>query len=405
MNSVSKTMKNGLKKVFAGISFRNIYLYLALCFQIIMLLFGIVFNGAGVAQDFEIKAQMYTRLNKTMGQTYSLVVPPNSSMSMSYLQDHIRRIEKDPVMKQNCKLFYVNRIIEDSEAIPFVLNYGNIGIGSSIICTVDTIDPSLYFDLEILYGNTISNGGEILLPLDMATHLSKTSDGQPESSLIGKKIMNKNDGSKYTICGIFNDKAEILKRFASSNYIIGSFDDFNRNNINQRLAFTTGSKYLENLYFIYNLSYYINPPNYNRQTIVSLTGDDFDVGGDSEITAKIYGTQKTESNTFSMLVYGFSFVGLNATIVLASMSKRLNKKEILFLSILSFALICLFSGIGFLIDLSVLSNLKLRMNMVSCTSLFVTSLIFFVINLIICSRRQTDIYSGNRSIEFHEIDI
>ena len=150
MNSVSKTMKNGLKKVFAGISFRNIYLYLALCFQIIMLLFGIVFNGAGVAQDFEIKAQMYTRLNKTMGQTYSLVVPPNNSMSMSYLQDHIRRVEKDPVMKQNCKLFYVNRIIEDSETIPFVLNYGNIGIDSSIICTVDTIDPSSYFDLGIL---------------------------------------------------------------------------------------------------------------------------------------------------------------------------------------------------------------------------------------------------------------
>lgn len=408
MNSLFKKIKMVSLNLFKDRQFRN-PLFLAILFlQSLIFVFGIIFNGCGVAQDFEIRAKLYTSYNTNNGQTYSLIIPPSQSTSMSYLKDHIKGVERDPVLIQNnCKIFYVNRNKDDKGLVPFNLKIDDYNLHMSIVYTVDSIDPYSYFDLDILYGDSkISDSGQVLLPFETANNIIEHTRLDSLDSLIGSTVIDDRDGHDYVVIGIFKDKTKMLDKFVSDNYLIGNFGDFSKNNTNHALAFTTGKSYLENLFFLYRINTYINPPNYNRTTIVSTNGNDFDFGGNVELTNIIYNLEIAKHKSFFGWTFFILFLANNALTAFMFFTRRINKNGLIVIGISFFIYLLSFSFIGYLIDLNIFATLNLHLNMVSGTTIFAISLVTFIVDYCLCvSVDKTKKDSLQSKSLFCEIDI
>lgn len=371
-----------------------------------MFVIGIVCNGAGVSQDFETKAKMYTIYNSKYGQTYSLVVPPSRSSSMSYLKDHVYGLEKDPVMAKNCKIFFVNMLGEESSESPFNLSIGGFETNMSLVYTTSNIKPSSYFNLSLIYGRlTLDNVNEIILPKEIAVSISSNLGFDSIEKLVDSNVNDTKTGQTYSIVGIFEEKNAFLSKFVSTNYLIGSFQTFSSNNTNPCLAFSTSKNYLENLFFLYRLAVYIDPPNYNRTTFVSTEGNDFFDGGNEYLTSKIYNSTTKSENIIFQFIYYFSFAGLNVILIGLFIAKKINKKGIVVLSISLFAQLCFFSLLGYLIDFNVLKTSMVTLNMISGTSIVVVSLISLLVCFVLCSVKTQERNKKFENLEYYEIKL
>ena len=218
------------------------------------------------------------------------------------------------------------------------------------------------------------------MPLQTAINVVEQTNLSDVEDLVDSTIFDSNSEKEYLVVGVFKDKTNLLNKFVSDNYLIGFFDDFSKNNINHSLAFTTGKSYLENLFFLYRINTYINPPNYNRTTIVSTEGNDFDSGGNSELTNTIYGFEVKTQNRFFSWTFYISFLLVNALTAFMSASKKINKFGLIVVGCSFFLFLSFFSFVGFLIDLNIFNTMNLCLNMVTGTTVFVISLITFIID-------------------------
>ncbi len=356
--------------------------FIILGLQIATLILGVLMNGFGSPSIFEQRTQLYTTANK-ISQTYSMIYHKTDN-NLSYLDYHISKIEGSENMKRaGCKIFFNNGVNEQNNKSPFRLIVNENIIDSPIVFLGNkNYSIKEYFNLTEIIGDfSLNSSSEIVISSFFAETLKKEFFISDFSNIIGMKIKNEIDQEYYIIKGIFDETATFLSKFYSQNLIIGHFEKFSKIDVNPRLGFITGKEYLENLYFIYRISTYIDSPNYGRTTVVSSTGNDFDKKGNEALTKLIYNSTAVETN-FVVKIFTWFFV-ITSLVLLFYFVHRLfdNKKCVRIIAIIFLLNNLLIYFICQIINNNSLTASIPLLNIASATFNFCYALIF----LFLCS--------------------
>lgn len=330
---------------------------LVLILQVLSITFGVFLRGFGTPVDLERKAQIYTSTNKKT-QTYSLIYH-RSDYPLSYLDYHMKMVEENrDMINGGCKIFFTNSIDLDKSRSPFSVSIDEDNVQSAIAFLSNTsISLESYFNFKSIIGSFSIKENEIIISEDYADKIAKILGVSEKRGLVGKTIINDTDNQVYTINGIFDIGESFLSNYYSHDLVIGHFNNFSKIAINPRIGFVTSKMYLENLFFLYRISVFIDPPSYGRNTVVSTNGNDFDTGGNTDLTNKIYYTGIKEAN-FAVILFTWVFMLSSILCTLYFYMKKFdNKKCVRVFAISSVFLGCFSTLIAYLINNKALNNI------------------------------------------------
>lgn len=378
---------------------------IVLSMQILMLIFGVFMHGFGRPILIEQMARQYTTANMS-GQTYSLVYHKSDS-SLSNLDYHVSTVERDENMKKaNCKIFFSNDADAQNDKTPFRFTINSKNIDSSIVF-LGNRDYSIkeYFNLEKVVGDLALNDvSDIVISTFFAEMLKTELMVSSIDEIVGITIKNEVDNEDYVIRGIFNEST-FLSKFYLGNLIIGHFERFSRISVNPRLGFITGKSYLENLYFMYRLCTFIDPPNYGRTTIVSTVGNDFDKGGNERLTKLIYSSLNIETNSvIKTFTWAFA-VGSLALLFYFSYRLFDNKKCIRLIAAISIFNVLIVYFICLLINNNLLNSSVPYLGIVSSVFTFLYFLVLFIFIAVLDSVYGKRALGNSNLVDYYQINI
>ena len=368
--------------------------------QLLTILFGVFLRGFATPTELERKAQIYTSTNKK-NQTYSLIYH-RSDYPLSYLDYHMKMVEENrDMINGSCKIFFTNGVDFEKNRSPFAVSLNETVRVSPIVFLSNTnLSLEDYFDLKMNYGNGAIGENEIIVSSSYSDKIAKIFKISEISELIGREITNSTDNHVYTIKGIFDMNGSLLSNYYLDDLVIGHFNNFSKIAVNPRVGFVTSKLYLENLFFLYRISVFIDPPSYGRTTIVSTSGNDFDGGGNKDLTNKIYNLQVGEANMVFVSITWFFAISSFLCIICFAVKGFNNKKCIRIVAVTSVLLGCVASLVSYFINNYVLSNpytpyLGMLSGLFTFTFLIIFIVLCFVLDSYVFRRKHHIIATDN----------
>lgn len=335
--------------------------------------------GTPTRNEYMAKSLTDAAKSSESGLVYSLIVPPSDTSNFNYLEYHLSFLNSSDFI-DDCYIFTINYCNYESNLYPFGVNINGDEVYLPVASIAGDSYTNNYFKKELVAGEWGDiQTDDIYISDFLANELISDSDNQLESfsDLIGFTIDSLIGEQSFNVVGVYKESSEsYVDHYFSTDYIIGSFTRFSRMTVKARIGYVTGKDYLSNVYFLNRINSYINSKNYNRTTVVSLSGGDFDSGGNTFLSTVANEYEQKSTNVPLLLISTFLYVGYLVFLIYLFLKKNITKEFILFLGFSSFIMLVLFFGFDLILDLLLIgSSQVVFVNMTKMTVIF----IFYVI--------------------------
>jgi len=335
--------------------------------------------GTPTRNEYMAKSLTDAAKSSESGLVYSLIVPPSDASNFNYLEYHLSFLNSSDFI-DDCYIFTINYCNYESNLYPFGVNINGDEVYLPVASIAGDSYTNNYFKKELVAGEWGDiQTDDIYISDFLANELISDSDNQLESfsDLIGFTIDSLIGEQSFNVVGVYKESSEsYVDHYFSTDYIIGSFTRFSRMTVKARIGYVTGKDYLSNVYFLNRINSYINSKNYNRTTVVSLSGGDFDSGGNTFLSTVANEYEQKSTNVPLLLISTFLYVGYLVFLIYLFLKKNITKEFILFLGFSSFIMLVLFFGFDLILDLLLIgSSQVVFVNMTKMTVIF----IFYVI--------------------------
>ena len=335
--------------------------------------------GTPTRNEYMAKSLTDAAKSSESGLVYSLIVPPSDASNFNYLEYHLSFLNSSDFI-DDCYIFTINYCNYESNLYPFGVNINGDEVYLPVASIAGDSYTNNYFKKELVAGEWGDiQTDDIYISDFLANELISDSDNQLESfsDLIGFTIDSLIGEQSFNVVGVYKESSEsYVDHYFSTDYIIGSFTCFSRMTVKARIGYVTGKDYLSNVYFLNRINSYINSKNYNRTTVVSLSGGDFDSGGNTFLSTVANEYEQKSTNVPLLLISIFLYVGYLVFLIYLFLKKNITKEFILFLGFSSFIMLVLFFGFDLILDLLLIgSSQVVFVNMTKMTVIF----IFYVI--------------------------
>ena len=335
--------------------------------------------GTPTRNEYMAKSLTDAAKSSESGLVYSLIVPPSDASNFNYLEYHLSFLNSSDFI-DDCYIFTINYCNYESNLYPFGVNINGDEVYLPVASIAGDSYTNNYFKKELVAGEWGDiQTDDIYISDFLANELISDSDNQLESfsDLIGFTIDSLIGEQSFNVVGVYKESSEsYVDHYFSTDYIIGSFTCFSQMTVKARIGYVTGKDYLSNVYFLNRINSYINSKNYNRTTVVSLSGGDFDSGGNTFLSTVANEYEQKSTNVPLLLISTFLYVGYLVFLIYLFLKKNITKEFILFLGFSSFIMLVLFFGFDLILDLLLIgSSQVVFVNMTKMTVIF----IFYVI--------------------------